>query len=82
MRELKNNEVKVVLNQISDVKDFVEIVRNFTANVNLIKDSYIVDGASILGIFSLDCSRGAIAQVESSKEEEIAEFKKLMERFM
>ena len=44
------------LSHVSDVKKFIEISQDCIAEVLLSSGKYIVDGKSILGIFSLDLS--------------------------
>lgn len=46
--------VKIRLSTISDVRDFVNIVAAYDGEVDLISGRYVVDGKSIMGIFSLD----------------------------
>ncbi|MDI9469731.1 MAG: HPr family phosphocarrier protein [Bacillota bacterium] len=44
----------VLLKSINDVKNFVRIVNDYNYDVDLISGRYVVDGKSIMGIFSLD----------------------------
>ena len=46
----------ISLSQISDVKNFIAVSQDCVAEVLLSSGKYIVDGKSILGIFSLDLS--------------------------
>lgn len=46
--------VKIRLSSIEAVRDFVEIVRKYDAEVDLSSGRYVVDAKSIMGIFSLD----------------------------
>ncbi len=46
--------VKIRLSTIEDVRDFVEVVRQFEGDIDLASGRYIVDAKSIMGIFSLD----------------------------
>jgi len=48
------NSVKIRLSTIADVRDFVNIVAKSDIDVDLQSGRYIVDGKSIMGIFSLD----------------------------
>ena len=41
----------------SQVKKFVSIVQNYSFEIDLRSDRYVVDAKSILGIFSLDLSK-------------------------
>ena len=46
--------VKVRLSSIEAVRDFVEAVRKYEAEIDLASGRYVVDAKSIMGIFSLD----------------------------
>lgn len=47
-------EVKIRLSSIEDVRNFVELVRQFEGEIDLSSGRYVVDAKSIMGIFSLD----------------------------
>ncbi len=46
--------VKIKLNTIENVRDFVDIVTRHDVDVDLSSGRYVVDGKSIMGLFSLD----------------------------
>ena len=46
--------IQIRLSTIADVRDFVNIVSGTDVDVDLISGRYVVDGKSIMGIFSLD----------------------------
>lgn len=46
--------IHIRLSTIADVRDFVNIVAKSDVDVDLISGRYVVDGKSIMGIFSLD----------------------------
>lgn len=48
------NSVNIRLSTIADVRDFVNIVSKSDVDVDLQSGRYVVDGKSIMGIFSLD----------------------------
>lgn len=48
--------VKIDLSKISEVKRFVNVSQDCTAEILLVSGRYTVDAKSILGIFSLDLS--------------------------
>lgn len=52
-------EFKIKLNGVEDVKEFVQIATgvDFSIDIAAIKQRYIVDGKSIMGILSLDLSK-------------------------
>ncbi|MBR5512505.1 MAG: HPr family phosphocarrier protein [Ruminococcus sp.] len=47
----------VSLQQINDVKDFVNTVMKYEFDIDLVSGRYAVDAKSIMGIFSLDLSK-------------------------
>ena len=50
--------MKIRLNTIKDVKDFVDIcIRYAPSNIDVKQDRQVISGSSILGIFSLDLLR-------------------------
>ena len=46
--------VKININTINDVKDFVTIVSRCDYDVDIVSGRYAIDAKSIMGIFSLD----------------------------
>ena len=46
--------VNIKLSTIADVRDFVNAVTAFDGEIDLSSGRYVVDGKSIMGIFSLD----------------------------
>ena len=46
--------VKIRLSTIADVRDFVNILAKTEIDIDLSSGRYVVDGKSIMGIFSLD----------------------------
>ncbi|MBO5897795.1 MAG: HPr family phosphocarrier protein [Clostridia bacterium] len=46
--------VKIKLSTIADVRDFVNAMVTYGGDVDLASGRYVVDGKSIMGIFSLD----------------------------
>ena len=51
---MKTTTTSIKLATISDVRDFVNAVAAFEDEIDLQSGRYIVDGKSIMGIFSLD----------------------------
>lgn len=48
---------------------------------SIIRNKYIVDGKSILGIFTLDLRQPVDVEIHSDNEEEIRTFNEVMEEF-
>ncbi len=55
---------KIMLNSVSYVKDFVNIVNKYDFDVDLTSGRYVVDAKSIMGIFSLDLSKEILVTVQ------------------
>ncbi|QUH31008.1 HPr family phosphocarrier protein [Vallitalea guaymasensis] len=49
--------VKVTLNSIDKVKNFVNAISKFDSDFDLVSGRYVIDAKSIMGIFSLDLSK-------------------------
>ncbi len=63
----------VVLNSITDVKNFVNIVNKYDFEVDLTSGRYVVDAKSIMGIFSLDLGKPIRVEVHTDSPEAILE---------
>ena len=71
----------IKLNEIDDLKAFVEDMRSLPCDINVCKDSYVVDGKSILGLLSLSLSTPVTAKVISDDEEVIKQFEELCTKY-
>ena len=56
---------KLMLNSITDVKDFVNTVSKYDFDVDLTSGRYVVDAKSIMGIFSLNLSKPIKIEIHS-----------------
>ena len=63
--------VKVRLSSIEAVRDFVEAVRKYEAEIDLASGRYVVDAKSIMGIFSLDLMNPITMTVHKENCEDI-----------
>lgn len=61
-------EFKVSLPSIASVKEFVGYSVEFDGSIDLYSGRYIVDGKSIMGIFSLDLTKDLEVVAEGSEE--------------
>ena len=59
----------ISLSSIDVVKKFVNLANNYDFPINLHSEKYIVNGKSIMGIFSLDLSRELVVTFHCSDEE-------------
>ncbi len=57
--------MQISLQMASQVKSFVNIVQNYTFDIELHSERYIVDAKSLLGIFSLDLSKPVTVEIHS-----------------
>ena len=69
------NAKTIKLNQIDDVKTFVRYAEKCEAKVTVRSyDGYIVDGKSIMGVFSLDLSKPVKVEYDMQVDREFGEF--------
>lgn len=61
-------EVKVKLDSIDAVKNFVTDTTQFSSHIDLISGRYTIDAKSILGIFSLDLNKPITMRIDSDEE--------------
>mgnify|MGYP004633762053 CR=1 FL=1 len=57
--------VKIRINTINDVKEFVSLVSRCDYDVDIVSGRYAIDAKSIMGIFSLDLSKELELHVHS-----------------
>lgn len=65
--------MKIKLSTIADVRDFVNAVAAFDGEVDLSSGRYVVDGKSIMGIFSLDLLSPINLTVHSDNDDVLVE---------
>lgn len=78
---MKVEVLDVSLNTINKVKKFINITNDFDCAIDVSQSRYIVDGRSIMGIFSLNLTNTVTVEIESDDEKEIDRFIKVMEEF-
>jgi phosphotransferase system HPr-like phosphotransfer protein len=66
-------EVMIRLSTIQDVNQFVKIVAAADQDIDLSSGRYVVDGKSIMGIFSLDLMNPIKMSIHGDNAEEILE---------
>ena len=67
----KMKTVKIRLSTIAEVRDFVNLVAAYDGDVDLISGRYVVDGKSIMGIFSLDLLQPITVQTEGPSADDL-----------
>ena len=76
-----NKEELINLSTISRVKRFVQIVEEFKSDIDVISGRYVVDGKSIMGLFSLNILEPLTVRINSENELEVESFNRIMEEF-
>ena len=74
------NGIKIKL-KYEDLKEFIKITTSFESNIDMIKDRYVVDTKSLLGVLSLDFTQSTSVVIHSVNEDEIVRFYDEMKRF-
>ena len=78
---MDKNTCVIKLNTIEKVKDFVNRVSTFDCDVDIIYGRYVIDGTSIMGIFSLDLTNPVTAMIHTDDYDELKRFFEIMEDF-
>ncbi len=76
-----STKLTINLNDFSKAKRFIEEVIKFECDIDLLRDRYILDAKSTLGIFTIDLSKPVDVEIHSDDEEEIRRFNEAMEEF-
>ena len=74
------NGTKIKL-KYEDLKEFIQITTSFESNIDMIKDRYVIDAKSLLGVLSLDFTQPTMVVIHSVNEDEIVHFYDAMKRF-
>lgn len=65
--------IKVNLDSVDKVKEFVEIAGQFPEDLDLAHGKYVIDAKSLMGIFSLDLSKPLDLTINSDDEGRVEE---------
>lgn len=71
-------KMKVLLDTMDKIKDFNCIVSDYKSEVDLTSGRYVIDAKSIMGIFSLDCSKPIEVSIYGEQAEVL---RKVLEKF-
>lgn len=75
-------DYKIKLDTFDKIKKFVNVIQKFESDIDLASERYIVNGKSIMGIFSLDLSKSLNVIVhEEEGIDEIDRINEAMEEF-
>ena len=78
---MDKNTCVIKLNTIDKVKDFVSRVSTFDCDVDILYGRYIIDGKSIMEIFSLDLTNPVTVMIHTDDYDELKLFNEIMEDF-
>lgn len=67
---------KLSINSVDKVKKFCDAASRCIADIDVISDRYVIDGKSIMGLFSLDLSKTLelIVHADDENEKTVATF--------
>lgn len=74
-------EFQVLLTSVADVKEFVDAAATCPAEIDVLSGRYVVNGKSIMGLFSIDMSAPITVVVHGEGERE-QEFLENVRRFV
>ena len=77
----EKNSCVIRLNTIEKVKDFVNRVSTFDCDIDIIYGRYVIDGTSIMGIFSLNLTNPVTVMIHTDDYDELKRFFDMMEDF-
>ena len=75
------NEFKIQINTIDRVKRLINITMSYDEDIDISSGRYIIDGKSIMGIFSFDLTKPLVVHIHSNDETVVRNFNKDMEMF-
>lgn len=77
-----DTELILNLNTLEKVKKFTNVVNRFNSDIDVIRDRYIIDAKSVIGIYTIDLTRPVTVRIVSDDKAEIARFNEQMEEFI
>lgn len=72
---------QTILNSINSVKDFVDVATSMECEIDVLSGRYVVDGKSIMALFSIDLNKPVIVRFYGN-DEEAAQFKEAASKFL
>ena len=74
------NGTKINL-KYNNLNELIKITTSFESNIDMIKDRYVIDAKSLLGVLSLDFTQPTMVVIHSVNEDEIVHFYDEMKSF-
>lgn len=78
---MNDKAIKVRLHNADTVKRFIQVVRGFMSDIDIMTDHAILDAKSIMGVYALDLSEDTYVKILSDSIDELREFDSAMEEF-
>ena len=75
-------ELKIDLSTVNKIKNFVGITTSFDCDFDIVSGRYIIDGKSIMGIFSLDISRPILLKVHALDDIQAEKIKEALKDYI
>lgn len=75
-------KITINLNDFSKARKFINEVSKFISDIDVIRDRYVIDAKSTIGIFTLDLSKSVDVQLHSDDPYEIKRFNDIMSEFV
>ena len=76
-----NTELILNLNDFKRAKKFIETANKFNSDIDVIRNRYVIDAKSTLGIFTIDLAEPVKVRLNSDDCAEITRFNEMMEEF-
>lgn len=70
------------LDTFDKVKKFTCIANTFSSDIDIKRGRCVIDGKSMIGLYTMDFTKPVIATIHSNSEAEIGKFKEAMEEFV
>ena len=75
------NTIRINLNKVEDIYKYHYVVTTFASDIDVISGSTVIDGKSLLGLYTLDLSKTVETRIITDNEEERRRFDSEMEAF-
>lgn len=62
-------QMKIIIDDITKVKEFNNLTFKFPCDIDVVSSRYIVDGKSLMGLFSLDLSKPVDVRFDNEYED-------------
>jgi len=76
-----STKITINLKDYSKIKHFINAIMQFSDDIDLKRDRYVVDAKSTIGIFTLDLSKPVEVEIHSNDDKEVKKFNEIMEEF-